>query len=375
MVLLSVLLAVQSPVDSVHIVTRDIANFWRAYDLAAGKDSAERVRIFETVYLQPGSTGLRDWIRVRLMNRDTVRARLARAGWPRERLDSLPLDSLIKVTAPFYQRSAVEELLRALAQYPRYYAAVRPTTLSVDTNSRITRGIRRGLTRLAALYPEARFPAIYFLIGTLSTGGTTAQSGMLMGTEQSASDRDTPRDELPAWAQAATRANNFQSLVGLVVHEAVHTQQKPGPPGQKNTLLRQALHEGIADFLSELAVGPWHASTPRQIYGRAHEHDVWVDFKDEMATDSTIRTWMYNGMVSPEQNHGAIDIGYWVGYRIAGAYYARAAKKRAAVRALLELRDPEAILRASGYAPRRPPFRARAVAEPVLTSEGIGSRH
>jgi len=38
--------------------------------------SAERVRIFETVYLQPGSPGLRDWMRVRLMNRDTVRARL-----------------------------------------------------------------------------------------------------------------------------------------------------------------------------------------------------------------------------------------------------------------------------------------------------------
>ena len=57
----------QSPIDSVRIVTRDIPNFWRAYDQAAGKDSAERVRIFETVYLQPGSPGLRDWMRVRNM--------------------------------------------------------------------------------------------------------------------------------------------------------------------------------------------------------------------------------------------------------------------------------------------------------------------
>jgi len=70
----------QSPIDSVRIVTRDIPNFWRAYDQAAGKESAERVRIFETVYLQPGSPGLRDWMRVRLMNRDTVRARLLAAG-------------------------------------------------------------------------------------------------------------------------------------------------------------------------------------------------------------------------------------------------------------------------------------------------------
>ena len=353
MLLLSLFLAVQAPIDSVQIVTRDIPNFWRAYDLAAGKDSAERVRIFETVYLQPGSPGLRDWMRVRLMNRDTVRARLARAGWPRARLDSLPPDSLRKVTAPFYERSAAEELLHALAQYPRYYAGVRPTTLAVDTNSRVTQGIRRGLTRLAALYPEARFPNVYFLVGTLSTGGTTAQSGMLIGTEQSASDPATPLDELPDWARKNFPTHTFESLVGLVVHEAVHTQQKPAPEGQHDTLLRHSLGEGIADFVSELAVGPWAAHTPRQIYGRAHEHDVWVDFQDEMeiASDSIIRMWMYNGMVPPDKNHGAIDIGYWVGYRIAGAYYARAKDKRAAVRELLELRDAEAILRARGYAP------------------------
>jgi hypothetical protein len=352
MYLLAVLLAVQAPVDSVQIITRDIPNFWRAYDQAAGKDSAERVRIFETVYLQPGSPGLRDWMRVRLMNPDTVRARMAAAGWPKARLDSLPLDSLKKVTAPFYERSAAEQLLHAVALYPRYYAAVRATTLSVDTNSRITQGIRRGLSRLAALYPEARFPSIYFLIGTLSTGGTTARSGMLIGTEQSASDPTTPLDELPDWARKNMPNHRFESLVTLVVHEAVHTQQKPAPPGQPDNLLRHSLGEGIADFLAELAVGPRAVKQPREVYGAAHEHEIWVDFQDEMqGGDSTIRTWMYNGMVPAGQNHGAVDIGYWVGYRIAGAYYARAKDKRAAVRELLELRDAEAMLRASGYAP------------------------
>src|SRR5213592_2283541 len=101
----------QSPIDSVQIVTRDIPNFWRAYDQAAGKDSAERVRIFETVYLQPGSPGLRDWMRVRLMNRDTVRARLVAAGWTIARLDSLSRDSLERASTPFAEQSAAEELL------------------------------------------------------------------------------------------------------------------------------------------------------------------------------------------------------------------------------------------------------------------------
>src|SRR5205823_472905 len=94
MLLLAVFLAVQTPVDSVALVTRDIPNFWRAYDLAAGKDSAERTRVFRTVYLHPGSPGLRDWMRVRLMNRDTVRARMIASGWTTARLDSLSRDSL-----------------------------------------------------------------------------------------------------------------------------------------------------------------------------------------------------------------------------------------------------------------------------------------
>src|SRR5439155_14424989 len=64
----------QSPIDSVQIITRDIPNFWHAYDQAAGKDSAERVRIFETVYLQPGSPGLRDWMRAAHETRHPPRA-------------------------------------------------------------------------------------------------------------------------------------------------------------------------------------------------------------------------------------------------------------------------------------------------------------
>jgi hypothetical protein len=201
------------------------------------------------------------------MNRDTVRARMIASGWTIARLDSLSRDSLERASAPFAEQSAAEELLHALRAYPRYYAAVRARTLAVDANSAIRQGIRQGLANLAELYPAAHFPNIYFLIGTLSTGGTVGRSGMLIGTEQYASDSTTPRDELPEWARVATRANSFQSIAGLVVHEAVHTQQKSMPPGQHDTLLRHALGEGIADFLSELAVGPWAANTPARSTG------------------------------------------------------------------------------------------------------------
>jgi hypothetical protein len=86
-------------------------------------------------------------------------------------------------------------------------------------------------------------------------------------------------------------------------------------------------------------------------YGRAHERLVWLDFRRDMAGgDSVIRTWMYNGLVPAPRNHGATDVGYWVGYAVTKRYYERAADKRAALRELLALRDPERVLRESGYA-------------------------
>jgi hypothetical protein len=244
-------------------------------------------------------------------------------------------------------RSAAEELAHAVDAFPGYYAAIRPRTLGLDTSAAVTVAIRRGLLRLGTLVPEARFPDIYFLIGTLSTGGTVGPHGLLIGTEQYASGPDTPRDGLPDWFRQVMAGHSFDRLPGLVVHEAAHALQAPR---DAKTLLEQALVEGGADFVAELAMGPWLADEPRQRYGRAHEREVWLDFKDEMATDSTLRTWMYNGAVPAPANHGAMDIGYWVGYAIVKHYYERAADKPAALREILALSDPERLLRESGYA-------------------------
>lgn len=301
--------------DSVRLVTRGIPNFWRAYDLAAGKDSAARVRIFEEVYLRPGTPGLRDWVRVRLMDWGTVRPRLVAAGWTSATVDSArrrergtPLrDSLERAVAPLAEHSAAEELVAAMARYPRYYAAVRANTLAVDTATVVTGTIRRGLARLHALAPDARFPDVYFVIGKLTTGGTVAGSGVLIGTEQLTSDAATPLDEVPALFRPILAANRPERLAGLVLHEAAHTMQRER---SSPTLLEQALVEGGADFVSELAAGPWHADTPHMRYGPAHERLVWLDFRRDIAGgDSTIHTGMYNGMVPAPRNHGATDVG------------------------------------------------------------------
>ena len=51
------------------------------------------------------------------------------------------------------------------------------------------------------------------------------------------------------------------------------------------------------------------------------------------------------------RRRAAANLGYWVGYRIVRAYYQRMPDKRAAVREILEIRDPKAFLARSGWHP------------------------
>lgn len=61
-----------------------------------------------------------------------------------------------------------------------------------------------------------------------------------------------------------------------------------------------------------------------------------------------ISAWLYDGVGTPDCPG---DLGYCVGYRIAKAYYETASNKRAALRTLLDLKDPKAILAESGWQP------------------------
>jgi hypothetical protein len=68
--------------------------------------------------------------------------------------------------------------------------------------------------------------------------------------------------------------------------------------------------------------------------------------RNPMASSRFLR-WFANYGSAPEG--WPYEAGYWVGMRIAEAYVAHAHDKHAAIRDLIELRDPGAILKASGY--------------------------
>ena len=143
---LSILLAVsafaqQSP-PAVRLVTTDIDNFWKAYDAGTPGD---REDAFHKLYLGPASPGLRDFFEKRILS--------------------------ARLLADTVDRQA-----------PKFYAGIRPNTLQVE-KQRLA--ILKYLARYAELYPDASFPPVYFVIGRLTSGGTTSNRGRigLIGTE------------------------------------------------------------------------------------------------------------------------------------------------------------------------------------------------
>ena len=56
--------------------------------------------------------------------------------------------------------------------------------------------------------------------------------------------------------------------------------------------------------------------------------------------------WLFNGTADTPG-----DLGYWVGYRIAKAYYRHASDKQLALREILEMSDPKEFLSKSGWYP------------------------
>lgn len=289
-----------------RVVSDDVERFWRAHDLAARRQSdRSRAAVFMREYLERGTPGLLDYYR-------------------------------LKIGSP-------EALGAFVARHPRFYRGVRASTLRA---ARMEPEIRAAFARLEALYPEAVFPDVYLVVGRLSSGGTVSGRGLLIGTEMYGVTPETATDELHLGLRRIV--GPVEDLPHTVAHELVHVQQAPL---RDRTLLAGALREGGADFLADL-VAPRGTPPFYRTWGTAHERDVWETFASEMH-QTDWRGWIGNNGTATEA--WPADLGYFVGYRIAQEYYARAADKQAAFRALLLLDDPAAILRESGYAGRFAP--------------------
>lgn len=134
-------------------------------------------------------------------------------------------------------------------------------------------------------------------------------------------------------------------FVYVIAHEFVHAQQVAAMVDDPTpTVLEGALVEGAADFIGELtAGGVSYAYLAAMTKGR--EKTIETAFLQDLDSRD-VSKWLYNSTADMPN-----DLGYWVGYRIVKAFYQRAADKRAAVRDILQMRDPRAFLAKSGWSP------------------------
>jgi hypothetical protein len=270
-----------------EISTADVELFYRVYDAARGKPSIEALRLD---YLEAGSDGLRHFIPHRIIS--------------------------------------ASRLAEQIVRNPAVYKKARRCSAALPA---VRARIATALAHLRTYLPDAKFPPVIFLIGRNSAGGTASPAGVLVGIETICR---------ADWLQR----NLEDRLVYLVAHEYIHAQQsedviKDDPLDWKRTVLEHTLVEGVAEFVGELISGS-ASNTHLQVWTRGREKEISAAFREQM-NGTDVNKWLYNGVGTPE-NPG--DLGYWVGYRIARCYYERAADKAAAVRALIELKDPQEIL-------------------------------
>jgi hypothetical protein len=273
--------------DAARIVTSDVTLFWEILDDADAEMLVERLHC---EYLREGTDAVRDFIPNRI-------------------------------------RSA-RELAEMVAERRERYEAARASSVSVAETEPAIRAVFHAMK---ALYPEAVFPDVYFVIGRLNTGGTVSQRGLLIGAEM---------------------YTDHSGIAAIVAHELIHYQQAPIPPDQRS-LLAQSIMEGSADFVAELISGR-HINERAHEYGMAREAELWAEFAEALhGTDFT--GWLYG---NPPEGRPA-DLGYFFGYRIAQAYYDRAVAaapgdadaERRTIGEILGITDYAGFLERSGYDP------------------------
>ena len=286
--------------DSARIIMSDVAAFWRAYDrLTPAMTRADSVRTLEQEYLNHASDGLKGYIATHLKKPDN--------------------------------------LLMGIGMLPKYVAAVRASTLAISSED-----VRAALRKVEAFYPEATYPDIYFVFAGFTSQGTVSKGNVVIAAEMVSADSLTPREELPPFLRNVELTRKV--LPCIMVHEMLHAQQNYP---SDNSLLAQVMVEGVADFITQKAVGCVQTAAATYAYGAAHERELWALFQREMHGPDYSK-WLYNGNIKDRPD----QLGYWMGYQIAQAYYDRAIDKQQAIRELLNIRDFEKLLAASGYSTR-----------------------
>lgn len=297
------------PENKKNIQTLDIDHFWEAFDnLKKCKSRNDSIASFQKLYLDRATNGLEDFIKER--------------------------------------NFTAEKFVNAVSTMPKFYNSIRKNTYEAKKAIPV---IDEVVLKFKEIYPNFKPFKVCFAIGLVSTGGTVSDNFLLIGTEISASTKDTDLSEFNnnALSKVLGRGDDvIQKIKNFVSHEYVHTQQISS--GDKNAircdLLYAVMQEGFCDFIGELTTGS-KINKVAQEYGDKHEKELWTAFKNELCNEN-IKNWLYNYSTVKDK---PADLGYYIGYKIAKEYYNNAPDKKQAVIDIIEMKDPIKFLQLSKY--------------------------
>ena len=272
--------------DDIQVITSDIDRFWSTVDNYEGELSVA----LDKEYIEKGTDGLKDFTITQIIN--------------------------------------AEKLANQYLADKKYYASIRNNSLlTIETKEDIIKYFKV----FKSIYPKAKFPDIYYLIGRRSSGGTVSENGLLI-------------------LIGAEVHTDFNKYVPTVIHELMHPNQAEINSSWGSSLT-QAIHEGGADFIASLVLGDSIKMNDETYnYGYQHEKELWQEFEPKMHETGKVGKleeykWFYGG-----QAEGLpMMLGYFIGHQIAKSYYEKTEDKKAAVYRILNNKFSKKFLVDSGY--------------------------
>jgi len=217
-----------------------------------------------------------------------------------------------------YRIINADSLYIMVKRYPDAYLKRRAVLNDLDSKKKQIKSI---YAAMKYWYPYAKFPPIYFVVGRFNSGGTSSDAGLILGAEMQ---------------------ENLDRLPGLVAHELIHFQQRTD--FEKTNILTQSLREGSADFIGELISGG-NINLKTYEYAEKNEAALKKEFVEVMHNED-FTDWLYGTSGKDDRPN---DLGYWMGYKIAQAYFENQPDRHAAIHEMLFLSDPYEFLLESGY--------------------------
>ena len=289
--------SIKNSPEKSQLYTGDIDLFWEVYEYKDDADFAEKLK---TDYIKVGSKGLKSYYKSKIGSTETFK--------------------------------------KVLDARPGYYADLKPISLKVE---QYKPEILASFKKLQEIYPQARFPDVYFVIGAMSSGGTAGAVGLMIGVDMYGRTDSMPVEELSNWHRQVLLP--IEEVPGIVAHELIHFQQSIAGALDRS-LLGRSIREGAADFVGNMIAGK-NINEHIYVYGDAHEKELWEEFKAQMY-EKDASNWLYNGNSSKDR---PADLGYYIGYQICEAYYEKAEDKQKAVRDILKVKNGKKFLELSGY--------------------------